>query len=57
MKETERILEPTNISLIKAIEILGKVGEGEMVLGKLKLPIDSEQSQEAKNIFREVLGH
>jgi transposase len=57
LKETERILEPTNISLIKAIEMLGKVGEGEMVLGKLRLPIDSELSKEAKSIFHEVLGH
>lgn len=57
MKETERILEPTNISLIKAIEILGKVGEGEMVLGKLKLPIDSELSKEAQIIFYRILGH
>ncbi len=57
MKETERMLKPTNISLIKAIEILGKVGEGEMVLGKLQLPIDSELSQEAKSIFHKILGH
>src|SRR5207248_1149593 len=31
MKETERILKPTNISLIKTIEILGRVGQGEML--------------------------
>lgn len=57
MKETEKILKPIEISLIKAIEILGKVGEGDMVLGKLKLPIDSELSKQAENLFREVLGH
>lgn len=57
MKETERLLKPTNISLIKAIEILGRVGQGDMQLGKLKLPIDSELSKEAKIIFHRILGH
>lgn len=57
LKETESILKPTDISLMKAIEVLGKVGEGDMVLGKLKLPIDSELSKEAEIIFHEVLGH
>jgi len=57
LKETERILRPTDISLMRAIEVLGKVGQGDMALGKLKLPIDSELSEEAKSIFDEVLGH
>jgi transposase len=57
LKETERVLRPTDISLMKAIETLGKVGQGDMVLGKLQLPIDSELSQEAKSILHEVLGH
>lgn len=57
MKEVERILKPKGISLVKAIEVLGKVGQGDMVLGKLKLPIDSELSEEAKKIFSQVLGH
>lgn len=57
LKETERILKPTDISLMRAIEVLGKVGQGDMVLGKLQLPIDSELSEEAKSIFDEVLGH
>lgn len=57
LKETEKILKPTGISLMKAVEILGKVGQGDMVLGKLKLPIDSELSEEAKSILHEVLGH
>lgn len=57
LKETERILKPTDISLMRVIEILGKVGQGEMVLGKLKLPIDSELNEDAKTIFSEVLGH
>lgn len=57
MKEVERILAPTKISLMKTIQILGKVGQGEVMLEKLKLPIDSELSEEAKTIFRKVLGH
>ncbi len=57
LKETERILKPINISLMKAIEVLGKVGQGDMILGKLQLPIDSELSEEAKSIFYRILGH
>lgn len=57
LKETERILKPTDISLMKAIEVLGKVGQGDMVLGKLKLPIDSELNEETESIYHEVLGH
>lgn len=57
MKETERLLRPAEISLARAVEILGKVGQGEMVVEKLKMPIDSELSEEANIIFGEVLGH
>ena len=57
MKEIERALKPKEISLAKAVEVLGRVGQGEVVLGKLKLPIDSELSEEAQIIFNEVLGH
>ncbi len=57
MKETERILKPADISLIRTIEILGKVGEGEAIVGKLQLPIDSALSKVAKNIFYSLLGH
>jgi len=57
MKEVERVLKPKAISLTKMIEVLGKVGQGDMVLGKLRLPIDSELSKEAKIIFNEILGH
>ncbi len=57
MKEVERILKPTEISIIKTIQILGKVGEGKIIFEKLKLPIDSELSDEAKIIFHQILGH
>lgn len=57
MKETEKILKPTGISLSRTIEVLGKVVQGEVTLGKLKLPVDSELSEEANVIFDKVLGH
>ena len=57
MKETERILAPTEISLVKTIQILGKIGQGEVILGKLKTTIDSELGDEAKTIYRQILGH
>lgn len=57
IKETERMLNPTGISLARAIETLGKVGQGEMMAGKIKLPIDSQLSEGAEIIIRKVLGH
>jgi len=57
MKETERILAPTEISLVKTIQILGKIGQGEVILGKLKTTINSELGDEAKTIYRQILGH
>jgi transposase len=57
MKETERLLKPIEISLTKAIEILGKVGVGEMALGKIKMPIESELDPKVKSILNQILGH
>lgn len=57
MKETERVLKQKEISLVRAIEILGKVGQGEITLGDLKLPVDSELSEEAEIIFHLILGY
>ena len=57
MKETERLLKQINLSLAKSIEVLGKVGQGEVMVGKFKLPVDSELSQEAQTIFNKILGH
>lgn len=57
MKEVERILKSKEISISRAIEILSTVGQGTMLLGKVNLPIDSALSQEAKIIFRQILGH
>ena len=57
MKETERILAPIDVSLLKAIEILGKIGQGEMTLGRIKMPIESELDSKAQSILDQVLGH
>ena len=57
MKEAERILAPTEISLMKAIEILGKVGQGEAIIGAIKMPIESELDPKAKTILGYILGH
>jgi len=57
MKEVERILAQTEISLVKTIQILGKIGQGEVILGKLKTTINSELGDEAKTIYRQILGH
>ncbi len=40
MKETERLLKPIEILVIKAIEILGKVGEGEIKINKIVMPVE-----------------
>ena len=57
MKEVERILAQTEISLIKAIEILGKVGQGEAIIGAIKIPIESELDPKVKTILDHILGH
>ena len=57
MKEAEKLLRPIGISLIKAIEVLGKVGQGNMVLGNVTMPIESELSTDAEAIMKEILGH
>lgn len=57
MKETEKLLKQIKISLIKSIEILGKVGQGEMRLGKISMPIETELNPEANQILNHILGH
>lgn len=54
MKETERILKPTNISLARAIELLGKVGQGETRIGNITFSIESELNTEASKIIRRI---
>lgn len=57
MKEAEQKLAIKNLSLAKAIEILETVGEGEVELGKITLPIEAEINQTEKEILALVEGH
>lgn len=57
MKETERLLKEINISLSRSIELLGKIGQGEMRLGKITMPIESDLNPETDQILNHILGH
>jgi hypothetical protein len=57
MKETERLLKEINTPLNRSIEILGKIGQGEMRLGKITMPIESDLSPETDQILNHILGH
>jgi len=57
IKESERILSSQGYSLIQAIEILGKVGEGEIRVGNVNLPIDSELSNETQALLKLFTGY
>lgn len=57
MKETERKLKQKGYSLEKAIEVMAKVGQGAIRLGKVQLEIDSELDEEAKSILELFAGH
>ena len=57
MKETERLLKEIKISLNKSIELLGKIGQGEMRLGKITMPIESDLNPETDQILNQILGH
>jgi transposase len=57
MKETERKLSQKNYSLEKAIEMLAKVGQGTIRIGKAELEIDSELDKETKSILKIFVGH
>jgi transposase len=57
MKEAEKILNQKKYTIEKVIEIMGKVGEGEIRIGNTKMPLESELNQEAKDILKLFLGH
>lgn len=57
MKESERLLKEINISLVRSIELLGKIGQGEMKLGKITMPIESDLTSETDQILNHILGH
>lgn len=57
MKESEKILKQKNYTIEKAVEIIGKVGEGEIRIENTKMPLESELNQDAKDILKLFLGH
>jgi len=57
MKKAEKILNQKEYSLEKTVEIMGKVGEGEIRIGNTKMPLESELNQETKDILKLFLGH
>lgn len=57
MKETERILLKAQFSIAKAIEVLGKVGQGQIRIGKVQMDLDSELDQESQSILKLFEGH
>ncbi len=57
MKESEKILNRKKYTIETTIEIMGKVGEGEIRIGDIKLPLESELNQEEKDILQLFLGH
>ena len=57
MKESEKILKQKNYTVERTIEIIGKVGEGEIRIGNTKMPLESELNQESKDILKLFLGH
>jgi len=57
MKESEKMLKQKNYTIEKAIEIIGKVGEGEIRIGNTKMPLESEFDQNAKDILKLFLRH
>lgn len=57
IRETEKILKHAGYTIEQAIQILGKVGEGKIRIGKTVLEIDSELSQDAETILQLFSGH
>lgn len=57
MRETERILKQQDCSLKKAIRLLQQVGEGEVQVGKVKVPLESELSIKTQLILDLFVGH
>lgn len=57
MKETERILKSKGHSLETAIERLAKVGEGQVRVGKVTLPLEDDIDDVTKSIIDLFLGH
>jgi len=52
MKESERILNQGEYSIQKTIEVMGKVGEGEISIANITMPLESESTHEIQNILK-----
>ncbi len=57
MKEAERHLKKIDCSLEQAIELLGKVGQGKVRVGKVELITESELEQRTQQILNLFMGH
>lgn len=57
MKESEHILKKKGYTIEKAVEILGKVGQGEIRIGNIKVETDSEIDSETQTIIKLFEGH
>jgi len=57
LREAENTLSKKKYSIEKSIEVLGKVGQGEVRIGNVKIEIDSELDYEAETILKLFKGH
>lgn len=57
MKESEHILKKKGYTIEKAVEILGRVGQGEIRIGNIKVETDSEIDSETQTIIKLFEGH
>lgn len=57
LRETEAILGRKHRSMEKTIEILSRIGQGKIRIGKVVLDVDSELSKEAQVILNLFIGH
>lgn len=57
MKEAERILTSAGYSLKHALELLSRVGEGKVRVGKTEVKLESELDDKIQSILELFLGH
>ncbi len=57
MRETERYLKKIHYSLEQAIELLGKIGQGKVKVGRVELITESEIEQTTQQILNLFQGH
>ena len=57
MRETEKILQTKGYSLEQAIELLNKVGEGKIKIGKTITCLESELDEESASILKLFVGY